>query len=75
MAVLTATSRTFYSLFGGAEIDKEITTIDECGHGRREGIAISCSEIFEQPQAIINTIGGRIDLRRVLWNFRDQSEE
>ncbi len=64
LAVLTATSRTFYSLSSWAEIDKEITTIEWSAAMAEKGgyRHFMLKEIFEQPQAIINTIGGRIDL-------------
>jgi glutamine---fructose-6-phosphate transaminase (isomerizing) len=64
LAVLTATSRTFYSLSSWAEINKEITTIEWSAAMAEKGgyRHFMLKEIFEQPQAIINTIGGRIDL-------------
>ncbi len=64
LAVLTATSRTFYSLSSWAEIDKKITTIEWSAAMAEKGgyRHFMLKEIFEQPQAIINTIGGRIDL-------------
>jgi glucosamine--fructose-6-phosphate aminotransferase (isomerizing) len=64
LAVLTATSRTFYSLSSGAEINKEITTIEWSAAMAEKGgyRHFMLKEIFEQPQAIINTVSGRIDL-------------
>jgi glucosamine--fructose-6-phosphate aminotransferase (isomerizing) len=64
MAVLTATSRTFYSLQTGAEITKEIKVIEwNAAMAEKGGYRhFMLKEIFEQPQAIINTVSGRINL-------------
>lgn len=64
MAVLTATSRSFYSLSSGAEISKEITTIEWSAAMAEKGgyRHFMLKEIFEQPQVLINTVSGRIDL-------------
>jgi glucosamine--fructose-6-phosphate aminotransferase (isomerizing) len=64
MAVLTATTRTFYSLRTGAEISKEIKTIEWSAAMAEKGgyRHFMLKEIFEQPQAIINTVSGRINI-------------
>ncbi len=64
MAVLTATTRTFYSLHTGAEISKEIKTIEWSAAMAEKGgyRHFMLKEIFEQPQAIINTVSGRINV-------------
>ncbi len=64
LAVLTAASRTFYSLKTGKEISKEIKTIEwNAAMAEKGGYRhFMLKEIFEQPQAIINTVSGRIDL-------------
>ncbi len=64
MAVLTADERRFYSLTSGVEISKEIKTIDwNAAMAEKGGYRhFMLKEIFEQPQAIIDTVSGRIDL-------------
>ena len=64
MAVLTATTRTFYSLRTGAEISKVIKTIEWSAAMAEKGgyRHFMLKEIFEQPQAIINTVSGRINI-------------
>ena len=64
LAVLTASSRTFYSLQTGAEISKEVKVIEwNAAMAEKGGYRhFMLKEIFEQPQAIINTVSGRIDL-------------
>ena len=64
LAVLTATSRTFYSLKTGVEIFKVVKTIEwNAAMAEKGGYRhFMLKEIFEQPQAIINTVSGRIDL-------------
>ncbi|MBA3006449.1 MAG: glutamine--fructose-6-phosphate transaminase (isomerizing) [Proteobacteria bacterium] len=64
MAVLTAAGRTFYSLQTGKEISKEIKTIEWTAAMAEKGgyRHFMLKEIFEQPQAIINTVSGRINL-------------
>ncbi len=64
MAVLTASSRTFYSLKTGVEIIKVVKTIEwNAAMAEKGGYRhFMLKEIFEQPQAIINTVSGRIDL-------------
>lgn len=64
MAVLTPAGRTFYSLQTGAEISKEVQVIEwNAAMAEKGGYRhFMLKEIFEQPQAIINTVSGRIDL-------------
>jgi len=64
MAVLTATTRTFYSLHTGAEISKATQTIEWSAAMAEKGgyRHFMLKEIFEQPQAIINTVSGRINI-------------
>jgi glucosamine--fructose-6-phosphate aminotransferase (isomerizing) len=64
MAVLTPAGRTFYSLQTGAEITKEVKVIEwNAAMAEKGGYRhFMLKEIFEQPQAIINTVSGRIDL-------------
>ncbi|MFH2124649.1 MAG: glutamine--fructose-6-phosphate transaminase (isomerizing) [Pseudomonadota bacterium] len=64
MAVLTAAGRTFYSLQTGREISKEVKTIEWTAAMAEKGgyRHFMLKEIFEQPQAIINTVSGRINL-------------
>ncbi len=64
LAVLTAASRTFYSLKTGKEISKEVKTIEwNAAMAEKGGYRhFMLKEIFEQPQAIINTVSGRIDI-------------
>ncbi len=62
MAVLRPDSMQFFSLDDGASLDKEITTIDwSASMSEKSGYKhFMLKEIFEQPQAIINTLSGRI---------------
>jgi glutamine---fructose-6-phosphate transaminase (isomerizing) len=64
LAVLTAASRRFYSLESGAEISKEVKVIEwNAAMAEKGGYRhFMLKEIFEQPQSIINTVSGRIDL-------------
>jgi glucosamine--fructose-6-phosphate aminotransferase (isomerizing) len=64
LAVLTADRRRFYSLESGAEISKEVTLIQwNAAMAEKGGYRhFMLKEIFEQPQSIINTVSGRIDL-------------
>jgi glucosamine--fructose-6-phosphate aminotransferase (isomerizing) len=64
LAVLTASSRTFYSLQTGVEIIKVVKTIEwNAAMAEKGGYRhFMLKEIFEQPQSIINTVSGRIDL-------------
>ncbi|MDD3814904.1 MAG: glutamine--fructose-6-phosphate transaminase (isomerizing) [Desulfocapsaceae bacterium] len=64
MAVLTTAGRTFYSLQTGKEISKEVKTIEWTAAMAEKGgyRHFMLKEIFEQPQAIINTVSGRINL-------------
>ena len=64
LAVLTASSRTFYSLKTGVEIFKVVKTIEwNAAMAEKGGYRhFMLKEIFEQPQSIINTVSGRIDL-------------
>ena len=63
MAVLTAAGRTFYSLQTGAEISKDVTTIEWSAAMAEKGgyRHFMLKEIFEQPQSILNTVSGRIN--------------
>jgi len=64
LAVLRADSQTIYSLKSGKEVEKEVTTIAwNPAMAEKGGYKhFMLKEIFEQPQAIINTISGRINL-------------
>jgi glucosamine--fructose-6-phosphate aminotransferase (isomerizing) len=64
LAVLTSDSRVFYSLESGAEISKEIKIIEwNAAMAEKGGYRhFMLKEIYEQPQAIINTVSGRINL-------------
>lgn len=64
LAVLTATGSSFYSLETGVEISKEVKIIEwNAAMAEKGGYRhFMLKEIFEQPQAIINTVSGRIDL-------------
>lgn len=63
-AVLTANSHSVYSLETGVSIDKEVKTIEwNAAMAEKAGYKhFMLKEIFEQPQAITNTVSGRIDL-------------
>ena len=63
LAILTAESYEIYSLTSGERLDKEVTTIDwNASMAEKAGYKhFMLKEIFEQPQAITNTISGRIN--------------
>lgn len=63
LAVLTADSVRVHSLHDGKEIRKKITTIDwNAAMAEKAGFKhFMLKEIFEQPQAITNTVSGRIN--------------
>ncbi len=62
MAVLRADTIELQSIVDGGALDKEITTIDwSPSMSEKSGYKhFMLKEIFEQPQAIINTVSGRI---------------
>ena len=62
-AVLTAEDCSVYSLISGDKVAKTVTTIDwNAAMAEKAGYKhFMLKEIFEQPQAITNTISGRID--------------
>jgi glutamine---fructose-6-phosphate transaminase (isomerizing) len=62
-AVLTAEDCSVYSLVSGKKIEKKVTTIEwNAAMAEKAGYKhFMLKEIFEQPQAITNTIAGRID--------------
>ena len=64
MAVLKADSWQVMRLDSGAPVAKEITTIDwNAGMAEKGGYRhFMLKEIYEQPQAILNTFRGRFDL-------------
>lgn len=64
LAVLKSDSYQVYSLATGEEIDKEVQTIDwNAAMAEKAGFKhFMLKEIFEQPQAITNTISGRINV-------------
>jgi glucosamine--fructose-6-phosphate aminotransferase (isomerizing) len=63
LAVLTAAELHVYSLVDGRELAKEITTIEwNAAMAEKAGFKhFMQKEIFEQPQAITNTVSGRIN--------------
>ncbi len=63
LAVITAESYEIYSLTSGERLEKEVTTIDwNASMAEKAGYKhFMLKEIFEQPQAITNTISGRIN--------------
>ncbi|MCK9175730.1 MAG: glutamine--fructose-6-phosphate transaminase (isomerizing) [Desulforhopalus sp.] len=71
MAVLTATERKVYSLETGTEIDKEVQKIDwNASMAEKAGYKhFMLKEIYEQPQSIINTVSGRLDLEHGTVNL------
>ena len=71
MAVLTATERRVYSLETGSEVDKEVQKIDwNASMAEKAGYKhFMLKEIYEQPQAITNTVSGRIDLEHGTVNL------
>jgi len=64
LAILKADSYEVYSLTSGLQIEKEIKTINwNAGMAEKAGYKhFMLKEIFEQPQAITNTVSGRINL-------------
>ncbi len=64
LAILTADSHQVFSLISGKLLQKEIQTIDwNSAMAEKAGYRhFMLKEIFEQPQAITNTVSGRIDL-------------
>jgi len=62
MAVLRPNAIDFQSIADGASLDKEVTTIDwSASMSEKSGYKhFMLKEIFEQPEAIINTVSGRI---------------
>lgn len=64
LAILTADSHQIFSLVTGKLLEKEIQTIDwNAAMAEKAGYRhFMLKEIFEQPQAITNTVSGRINL-------------
>ena len=64
LAILKAESYEIYSLTSGLLVEKEVKTINwNAGMAEKAGYKhFMLKEIFEQPQAITNTISGRINL-------------
>ena len=64
LAVLTDGGRQVYSLATGEIVDKEITVIEwNAAMAEKAGYKhFMLKEIYEQPQAITNTVSGRINL-------------
>lgn len=64
LAILKADSHQVFSLESGELLEKEITTIDwNAAMAEKAGYKhFMLKEIFEQPQAITNTVSGRINL-------------
>ncbi len=64
LAILTADSHQIFSLVTGKSLQKEIQTIDwNAAMAEKAGYRhFMLKEIFEQPQAITNTVSGRINL-------------
>ena len=64
LAILTADSYQVFSLISGKLLQKEVQTIDwNAAMAEKAGYRhFMLKEIFEQPQAITNTVSGRIDL-------------
>ncbi len=63
LAVLTSSTVDVYSMDNGARIDKKVTTIEwNAAMAEKAGYKhFMLKEIFEQPQAITNTVSGRIN--------------
>ncbi len=63
LAVLRADSQSIYSLKSGKEVEKEVKTIAwNSAMAEKGGYKhFMLKEIFEQPQAIIDTVSGRIN--------------
>lgn len=64
LAILKADSHQIFSLITGKQLQKEIKTIDwNAAMAEKAGYRhFMLKEIFEQPQAITNTVSGRINL-------------
>ncbi len=64
LAILKAGSYQIYSLTSGLAVEKEVKTINwNAGMAEKAGFKhFMLKEIFEQPQAITNTVSGRINL-------------
>jgi glucosamine--fructose-6-phosphate aminotransferase (isomerizing) len=64
LAILTANSYQVFSLVSGKLLEKEVTTIEwNAAMAEKAGYRhFMLKEIFEQPQAITNTVSGRINL-------------
>ncbi len=64
LAVLTDGGRRIYCLTSGSEVEREISVIDwSAAMAEKAGYKhFMLKEIFEQPQAITNTVRGRINL-------------
>ncbi len=64
MAILTADGHQIFSLVSGKQLDKEVKTIEwNAAMAEKAGFRhFMLKEIFEQPQAITNTVSGRINL-------------
>ena len=64
LAVLKADSHQVFSLITGEPVEKEITTIEwNSAMAEKAGFKhFMLKEIYEQPQAITNTVSGRINL-------------
>lgn len=63
LAVLTETQQTLYSLATGEEIQRDDTVIEwSASMAEKSGFKhFMLKEIFEQPQAITNTVSGRVN--------------
>ncbi len=63
LVVLKADSHTIYSLVTGEEVEKEVKTIAwNAAQSEKGGFKhFMLKEIYEQPQAIIDTVSGRIN--------------
>ena len=63
LAVITESSHTVYSLVTGEELEKEVQTISwNAAMAEKGGYKhFMLKEIYEQPQAIIDTVSGRIN--------------
>ncbi len=63
LAVLTETQQTLYSLATGEEIQRDDTVIEwSASMAEKAGFKhFMLKEIFEQPQAITNTVSGRVN--------------
>ena len=63
LAILKAESYEVYSLLSGSPVEKEVQTINwNAGMAEKAGFKhFMLKEIYEQPQAITNTVSGRIN--------------